>query len=788
MISYFGITSFRTQLVLGVVLTVASILAVSAIQDISSLEKRIHKEQNDHAQLIVALVGDALVPPLWDFNIPHVEELIAIVLKAEGVGQVQLIGPSGSPIVEAKNTGFQNSISDLVVVRGLTFEIEGTPEELGHLVVRLPTGILEQEVQAAILKKVSVLMSIIATVSASLFFVLSKLTSPLRAFVEAIKQIKNGNLKISIPAMTRRDEIGKMAQALDLLRQNEAEVQGLRALNDERSRRETGRIRFALESTRDAVVVIDEAEQIVFYNSIAQDYFGKIKFGTQLTQSRLADATFFDQVENGIRTKQDFNLSAFATSKCRTRRINLLIRGGPIRGQEDKFLGTLVLATDNTEQVRQEEKVRFFAEHDSLTGLPNRRLMEKTLKGWQDEGFDTSILLGDLDHFKLINDTLGHPVGDALLIHIADLIRNITKGDDLAIRLGGDEFAIISNGEFGSNRLKNYAIALIGELNLPQTLDGNELHTGLSAGIASTSGTVINTSDLLRRADLALYEAKRNGRRCVELFRDELEANVKRKSELASQLRRALKSGGVYPVFQMQTDTKTQAIVGFEALARWEHATLGPISPAEFIPVAEETGQIKELTYQILIESCRTAAEWRKLGFEGRVAVNVSAKLFGFGVAEFINDCLFITGCPADAIEVEITETVVLANETVARAEIEAIKELGITIALDDFGMGYSSLSYLQRFPVDKIKIDREFVSRLPDSVETKAIVVAIIELGHALGMKVVGEGAETERHRKELRDCKADTVQGFVDGTPMNKHDALATFQRNSRENKKVS
>ena len=255
----------------------------------------------------------------------------------------------------------------------------------------------------------------------------------------------------------------------------------------------------------------------------------------------------------------------------------------------------------------------------------------------------------------------------------------------------------------------------------------------------------------------------------------DLETVIKRKTLLERELRGALNEGSIRPVFQVQTDLKTGQIIGFETLARWHHRHLGSISPAEFIPVAEDSGLIRELTYQIMTHAFRAAARWHDMGWTGRVAVNLSPKLFGSQVDEFVNDCLYETGCPASAVEAEITETVVLSSGQSALKEIEALQRLGVTVALDDFGMGYSSLSYLQKFPVNKIKVDAAFVSKLPDSAETRAIVVAIAELGHALGMHVTGEGAETEVHRQLLRECKVDYLQGYFDGPPMAERAATA-------------
>ena len=761
---------------IGVLIPIFLIQSIGVGLDLLQLKSRYEGALQTQAALVTDLVGESLVLPLWDFDMELVDNLVASVLKEGSIGRAELLDLNGKIISESQAEWYEKQSNDLSVSHTLRYSQNGQSEQLGELVVVLNTDSVANALMQLVFQKLVISVAILTLIAIALFAVLSRLARPLVAMSGTIRHIGEGNLTNPIPGMGRNDEIGLVAHALDQWRINEAEVAEFRAQHTEIARRERRRIRRALESTRDAVLLLDEHQLVVFCNPNAVQFFGGVKIGEPFDVSRWLDQKASRQINDAIKAEKNFQLETVFTMPQQDRQLNLLIRGGPIQDENGESLGCVILATDHTEQARQAERAKYLSEHDSLTNLPNRRLLEETLHQWVHEDHqDASILLADLDHFKLINDTLGHPVGDSLLRRIALVFGTKVKPGELAARLGGDEFAILVKGTDSETRLREIAEGLVEELSQPQHVEGRVLHTGMSVGIATVRKSEPNALDGIRRADLALYEAKNKGRARVEVFHSDLEAVVKRKSLLDNELRKALRNREIFPVYQVQTDLVSGLVVGFETLARWKHPSLGIISPSEFVPIAEETGLISELTYQIMTQACETAVEWQAHGFDGRIAINLSPKLFGAQIEEFVSDCLLISGCPASAIEVEITETVVLANGTSARLEIESLQRLGVTIALDDFGMGYSSLSYLQKFPVDKIKIDRAFVSKMPESAETRAIVAAITDLGHALGMRVTGEGAETEEHRNCLRDCNVDFLQGYVDGLPMTKAEATA-------------
>ncbi len=754
--------------------------------ELRDLKHRYDEALRGEARLISGLVGEAMVQPLWDYDLAQVGSLAAQTLEDRVIARASVSGPDGQIIAEASQSGYEERPGDLRFTYPLQYNRGEISEPLGELELVLRTDTVTAALTSAVLNKLMLSSAILALIGAALFFVVTRLSRPLVQLSAIIARVGDGELDCEVPWLDRRDDIGQVARALERLRKNEAEVAILRSQNDEETRRERRRIRRALASTQDAILLADERGMIVYRNPNAADLFDGIQVRAPLRFAPWIDDPSAREIDRSVAARQNFLVSAAGPLQEDGHPLSLLIRGGPIQDEDGTFLGTAVLATDHTEQTRQTERVRYLSEHDSLTGLANRRLLESTLADWvSDEGIEASVMLADLDHFKRINDTLGHPVGDALLRRAALLFEAEVGVDELPARLGGDEFAIIARGSDSAERLTKIARALLAALSEPQHIDGRVLHTGLSIGISTIQAGEPNPADGLRRADLALYEAKRQGRGRLELFREALEATVRRKSLIETELRRALVHGDIRAHFQRQTAVDDGRVVGFEALARWEHTRLGRIPPAEFVAVAEETGLIRELTYQIMTQAFRAAADWQAMGFPGRVAVNASPMLFDSDLSEFVQDCLLATGCNPSAAEMEITETVVLAQGNNARETIEELRAMGLTVALDDFGMGYSSLSYLQSFPVDKIKVDRAFVSKLPNSAETRAIVVAIAELGHALGMTVAGEGAETEAHRDCLAECQIDYVQGFIDGPPVDfeKATAIVRAQHTARE-----
>lgn len=762
--------SFRARLIVGAVLCVALVQFASHAIDIQDERQGLETRLQERANILADVLSNLVALPLWDFNFTVLQNMVEGLAADNSTNQVQLADVSGEVVAEWRIEGFSISRDDLIVERTIHYEHDGERTELGTLMMRFPRDGIAQKLRAEIIQKAVAGLILMLTTGLSLYIVLIRLSAPLTRILATIEHFRHGDFGQPVPETSRRDEIGRLAVALERLRETETEMRILRADHDEQTRRDRHRIVRALQSTDDAVLLIDENGTVAFRNERARQYLGEVAPGDRFNADIFADPIVGAQIRASIEQNGTLHLTATTRSPVDGSARDLRLRVDPIRDETGGALGTVLLGSDTTEQLRQKRRADYLALHDSLTGLPNRRMLEEELSRWiEHQREDTTLLLGDIDRFKQINDTLGHSVGDALLKQVARMIRATVSEADVPVRLGGDEFAIIARGPGCHERVVAYATELIRLMSETLVVEHRAMRSGMSIGIASATSGHHTTSEMFQMADLALYEAKRTGRGRYCIFREDLLKDVHRKNFIEDALRHAISDPSqIRPVYQRQTDLRTGQTIGFEALARWTHPEAGVISPAEFIPVAEDSNQIEALTTEILYQSLVMARELHDKGFTGRVAVNISPKLFGGSLYEIVTDALMRTGCPASSVEIEITEHVLLDSSGSILRQVERLQAIGITVALDDFGVGYSSLSYLQRFPVDKIKIDRTFVSSLTTSSDTEAIVIAIVQLGHALNMSVTGEGAETEADRAALRKCGVDAVQGWVDGKPI--------------------
>ncbi len=424
----------------------------------------------------------------------------------------------------------------------------------------------------------------------------------------------------------------------------------------------------------------------------------------------------------------------------------------------------LVVAVDITERRKAEARIAYMAHHDGLTNLANRELYQQRLKEALEAsaaGKRVAVLCVDLDLFKNVNDSYGHPMGDRLLRQVADRLRSQIHGNDLAARLGGDEFAVILASVPSPNEVSGLAAGLIKNLSAPYEIDGNEVVIGASIGIALSPGDGTTGEELLRNADLALYRAKQDGRGVHRFFEPEMDRQAQRRREMELDLRHAFVHGEFELHYQPLVDVATSRISGFESLLRWRHPEKGMIPPAEFIPVAEDIGLITSIGEWALREACNEAVKWPS---EVKVAVNLSPVQFrSRHLVQVVISALANSGLSPKRLELEITESVFLAETEANLATLHQLRELGVAISMDDFGTGYSSLSYLRSFPFDKIKIDRSFVKDLAQRSDCLAIVRAISGLGRSLNITTTAEGVETVDQLDWLRAEGCNEVQGFL-------------------------
>ena len=433
--------------------------------------------------------------------------------------------------------------------------------------------------------------------------------------------------------------------------------------------------------------------------------------------------------------------------------------------------GTVVVLHDITERQRVEGELRRQALRDPLTGLANRTLvldraqhmLVRARRTWR----AVAALFIDLDNFKLINDSLGHAAGDELLRGVAERLRRAVRAADTLGRLGGDEFVVLLDrpGEEDAPELVAERIREV--LGAPFEVAGHPYTLQASIGIALR--TVGSAEDLLRDADISMDRAKREGRNRVVVFQPQMQAVARARFELETDLRAAVASGALEVVYQPSVDLRDLRVTGMEALARWTHPERGPVSPAEFVPLAEEIGLIGELGRGVLRQACHTAAGWQARQHGLAVSVNVSGRqLDGDELVGHVREALQESGLPAACLVLEITESALMREAAVAARSMRALKALGVRIAIDDFGTGFSSLAYLRQFPADVLKIDRAFIRDVQNSAQAVAVVQTLVRLGKALNLEVVAEGVEVEAQLAALRRQQCDTAQGFLFARPL--------------------
>ena len=450
-----------------------------------------------------------------------------------------------------------------------------------------------------------------------------------------------------------------------------------------------------------------------------------------------------------------------------------------------EFAGLLQRLADNVsfalenferadEKTKADERIEYLASHDSLTKLPNRdmfnELLRHAIEGASRHQRSLALLFIDLDRFKVINDLLGHDAGDMLLLEVANRLRSVLRASDVVARLGGDEFVVLLEETAERNDVERIAGLLLSALGRPTQLSGHECHATASIGIAMYPSDGLDAQTLTKNADMAMYLAKEDGKNAFRFFSKEIKAQSIERLTLESALRRALEREQFSLHYQPKIDMTSGQITGVEALLRWAHPELGLVSPAQFIPLAEETGLIVPIGRWVLKEACAQNMAWQRHGLRPvTIAVNLSPRQFADGqLLHDVDEALLASGMSPVLLQLEVTESMVMRNVPRAIRVLDAIQSRGIRLAIDDFGTGYSSMSLMKQFPIDTIKIDRSFVRDLAEDSEDQAIAQAIISMGKALGMTVVAEGVETVEQREFLRAHACDEMQGYLFSKPL--------------------
>ncbi|SHO53023.1 sensor domain-containing protein [Desulfopila aestuarii] len=533
-----------------------------------------------------------------------------------------------------------------------------------------------------------------------------------------------------------------------------------------------------------AIVIIDMHRNVVSCNAAFEGLFGFhaddiIGFGMR---------TFIVPDELLVECeKVRASILAGKTVQCETSRrhrdgrlIPVSMIGFPIR-VGDKINGIIYVYQDISERKAFEEQITHQAFHDALTGLPNRMLLAERLeraleRSRRRPAFHYALLLLDLNKFKTVNDSLGHPAGDQLLIQVGRRLSSCTRAMDTVARLGGDEFAIILEEFSSEEELLVTVRRMHSFLCNPFTIDKSEISTGASIGIVPSIADYSSAEDILRDADIAMYRAKQQGKG-IMLFDAHMHQELVESLSLEMDLREVLERDGLLLFYQPIVSVAEERLEGFEALVRWNHPLRGMIPPDRFIPLAEETGLIIDLGKWVISEACRSLKLWQEIypkAAQLTMNVNVSIRQFATpGLVEHISEVLQLNKLAPACLKIEVTESVIMQDKAHVVGELNRLRALGVQIAIDDFGTGYSSLSYLQNMPIDHLKIDRSFISGFQESQENDQIVRSIISLARSLGLSVIAEGVETRGQLEKLRALQCDKAQGFMFSRPVDEKKA---------------
>ena len=548
------------------------------------------------------------------------------------------------------------------------------------------------------------------------------------------------------------------------------------------TRKDEQLLRTVLNNMSQGVLMFDCETRLIFCNNRYIELYGLspeiVKPGCllrDLLQHRIDLGTFSGDADEyvarlsaGIAEGKTFNNVVNLPDGRAFSVVNKPIPGG----------GWLATHEDVTERQRSEERIAHMARHDALTDLPNRVLLLEQLNHEikrVKRGECLAVLCLDLDQFKSVNDALGHHIGDELLKLVGERLRGCTRELDIVARMGGDEFAIImtqmdqaADAATLSKRIRDSVIR-------PYQIEGHQIVTDISIGISVAPMDAVESHELLRNADMAMYDAKADGRGTFRFFEPEMNTRMKARRELEMDLRKALATEQFELHYQPLVVLETNEVNGFEALLRWKHPARGLISPADFIPIAEETGLIVPLGEWVLNAACNEAVDWPD---HIKVAVNLSpAQLNSRNLVNMVTAALKESGMPPGRLQLEITETVLLQNTFSTLATLHELRRMGVQIALDDFGTGYSSLSYLRSFPFDKIKIDRSFIQDLSNGSEPLAIVNAVAGLAKCLNMTSTAEGVETPQQMQTLQAIGCTEMQGYLFSHPRPAHEIRQFF-----------
>ena len=760
------------------------------------------EEINRSGQERVTLIAESLAHMIVAYDYSNIEAVAKRIVQLQDVKQIKIMNRAGRVMVSRHSSDINAKSTGIMFVAPVTFAAENIGSvELEVSLDRLDKSIVStyRNILFAI-ALVGIFIGVLVYATVSVFIV-----RPLLRLSKAADELALGDFSAVLPPASK-DEIGNLVHAFSSMRESRESVEN--ELNNLNASLETivmaridelrdsdAYIHAVLDNVNEGIIVIGEEGVIVSFNTAAEKIFGYTSqeiinqnFSLLISAENLdlsgkyhkypdekdkdsISAPVFGVSREAVGLRKDY--SAFPL-ELKTTQVSI----------HDRLL-FITTARDISERKDAEKRISYLASHDALTNLPNRTLLQdriqQTLVHNRRRKLQAAVLFIDLDKFKLINDTLGHDIGDGLLKEAAARLVAEVRSEDTVARQGGDEFIILLSTISSPQDAGAIAHKLLESLMQPFNIKGKELHISASIGIAIFPDDGNDIGALLQNSDIAMYHAKETGRSNYQYFSATMNEQAAEKQALGNDLRHAAERNELFLAYQPVVDMRSGNIAGMEVLLRWQHPAIGLISPVKFIPLAEESGLILKIGEWVLRAACEQLLAWQKQGYEvPRLAINLSAKQFRQkSLADTIASILAETGVEARFIGIEITESMLVQNIDEVVETLLKISNMGLEISIDDFGTGYSSLSYLKRFPIHKIKIDKSFVDDIATHPDDAAIVKAIIAMAHGLQMKVVTEGVETKAQLDFLRQHGSEQYQGYIFSKPLPALEIVAQLQR---------